>query len=65
MYVYVQYRAQRHTAFLLYYHGRIPQRKTDSDLRLIYEFLAVLMNGFLLVMSNTRPGGGDGLRLLG
>ena len=63
--MYIQYMALRHSFFLLCYQGRIPQRRTDSYLRLIYVFLAVLMSGFLLVMSNTRPGGGGGLGLLG
>lgn len=63
--VYTQYMALRHTAFLRCYHGWIPQRSTDSYLRLIYVFLAVLMSRFLLVMSNMRPGGGDRLQLLG
>lgn len=63
--MYIQYLAQRHTAFLLGNHGMIPQRRSDSYLRLIYVFLAVLMSGFLLVMSHMRPGGGDRLWLLG
>lgn len=37
---------------------------TVSYLLLIYVFLSVLMRGFLVV-SSMRPGGGDGLRLLG
>ena len=57
--------APRHTGCLFCYHSRIPQRRTDSYLCLIYVFLAVLMSRFLSVMSNTRPGGKDGLTLLG
>ena len=45
--------------------AQIPQRITDSYLLLIYVFLAVLMSGFLLVILNTRPGGGGWTRAPG